>query len=941
MKRRSLPSRAGLGLLVLAMSAGAAVAFASACGGTHDGGAATPDAEAADAGADVGPPLETVPPSIIAKAKRKDSASSPVLFDVLRGGVWTANGDVGSISYVEVDAHRVVQEVAVGRDIRSVALSPDARWLAAVDREGATVTLLDAETRAIARVIPVGSHPRAAVWDSASPRYLYVAVEDDDAVVLIDRVTASILAKIPVGRVPSGLAVSRFRRELYVTHRIDAKVSIVDLGPRTIAAEVPIAPQDADRNPKTPQGAPFAFESLAWAPDGNTAWLPHELLANVQPFQFQSTLFPAISVVDLDGRAEVETDPSTGIIDGRKLLFDAIQVLTDTSDLAIVSQPCAAAFHPNGILAYVLACASEDLLVFDLTQGIATTMLRNLPGDHPVGLALDDTGQRAWVLSDQSHTLTMVDLAGGSPILEPRIVGAPLPLVAKDPVDPETREGLKLWFSANSAKGALATTGSDWMSCGGCHLDGLVSTNTFFFESLTPKYPDQEARIGHRDLQDLFSTAPTPGDPSFHPHDILAALLEQGGLAPDRSGARRTGAVDPNAPTADAQLMASRLARVIARDLPVGPSWLLDRTEHPVADYDAAWCGRCHETEYKAWNASVHAHAAEDPMVLYGVGVEQSARGPQYSRLCAGCHDPVSARLGDTAMTSKRGVTCLGCHDVTRLIRAGGNADIEASSHDWTVAHATRGAASLTTLRKPDFCGGCHQQFVPGTGLTAIATLTEHQGSAYAAAAAAGGKSCVDCHMPIVNGTADHRSPGGNVYFARTRGDADLEAAQTALLRRAISLQTTRSDGEVVVHVTNSGAGHAFPTGVSDIREPWLEVQALDTGGHVVARFGGPDAAGLIPAGAVRFGMDIAAADGTPLTNHQLSETTRVPFERRIAAKGTFVATIPIPTTLPDGTARLDAVLYYRNVRTPYFRAATGNPTAAAPDVEVARAEVE
>src|SRR5207302_10353280 len=116
--------------------------------------------------------------------------------------------------------------------------------------------------------------------------------------------------------------------------------------------------------------------------------------------------------------------------------------------------------------------------------------------------------------------------------------------------------------------------------------------------------------------------------------------------------------------------------------------------------------------------------------------------------------DPSSARLGDASLAAPRGITCRGCHDVDRLLRAGGNADLEATAHDFTQSHREWGRASLVKLRTPEFCGGGHEQFVPGTGLHAIGTLSEH--------AAAPGSTCVDCHM----GSAvikDHRFPGGNV----------------------------------------------------------------------------------------------------------------------------------------------------------------------------------
>jgi predicted CXXCH cytochrome family protein len=909
------------------------------------GHAATPAALAA---------LEAEPPPILAPDKRLDASSSPVVFDAKRGGVWTANGDVGSISYVDVDTRKVVREIPIGKDIRSVALSPDFKWLAAVDRAGASVSLVDANTGTVARAVPLGTHPRAAVWDSADPRWLYVAVEDDDEIALVDRMAGVLVSSIPVGRLPSGVAVSRQRRELYVTHRIDARVSIVDLATRALTFDVPVSDVPADPDPKTPQGKSFAFESLAWAPDGNVAWLPQELLAPTHPFAFPETLFPSIDVVDLSARTEVQTDPNdpNGVIAGRKNLFDAINILDETGNPAVVSQPCAAVLHPAGLIGYALACASEDLMVFDLTSGVASDLLRNLPGDHPMALALDDTGQRLFVLSDQSHTLLTLDTAGGSPVKRTTLYGSPIPLVAKDPVDAQTRAGLELFFRANSSKGALATTSNNWISCGGCHLDGFVSTNKLFFEALHPTNPAVDARIGHgtpKDpLQDLFSTAPTPEDAIFNPHDLVRALLDQGGLNPDRTGSQQSRVVNSSSPPASAVLMAKQLARVVASTLPLGPSWLLDTSPKLNPAYDGQWCGQsqCHQAEYQAWSESVHAHSADDPMMQYCAGVEEKLVGPQISRQCAGCHDPVSARLGDSSLTAKRGITCLGCHDVTRTIRAGGNADLEASNHDWTTDHKAWATASLETLRDPRFCGGCHEQFIPGTGmLPAFSTLTEWQNSSYAADLK-NPIGCVDCHMPVSSaGIADHRAVGGNLYMgtriASERDAGDLVSAQAARLKSFAAItQATKSGASVTADVFNSGSGHGFPTGVSDIREAWIEVQALDASGKLLARIGGPGTDGLLPDTAARLGAVVASSDGTILLRHQLSEATRLPFDLRVMPQQHVSVTVPLPSSLPAATTELDAVLFYRNVLTVFYRAALGDDTAVPPETELARRKV-
>ena len=911
-----------------------------------------------DGGTGALPPLEATPPGTVPAADRRDESSSPVVFDALRGGVWTANGDTGSLSYANVDTHELVQEVPIGKDIRSVALSPDARWVAAVDRAGNAVALVDAESRVLKRTIALGGRPRAAVWDAWEPRWLFVSIEDDDTIAVVDRTTGTLARTVYVGRIPAGLAVSKDRHELLVGHRIDARMTLLALdglgSPATVPAplaEIPLAIEPPNDDPKVPQGAPYAFESFGWSADGANVWVPHQLITVRQPFQFQSTIFPAISVVDVVGRREVPNDPATAPdgFDGRKNLFGGLDVIDEGGNSSIVSQPCATRLHPGGLVAYALACGSEDLFTFDATTGKATDLLRDLPGDHPVGLALDDTGARAFLLSDQSQTLTVLDLAGGSPLGHARVVGAPIKLVPKDPVDPELREGLKLFFRANSRKGTLPVTGNNWMSCAACHLDGFGAENQVFFETLKAKSRAVDAQIGHVGLKDLFSTAATPTDKTFEPHDVLVAFTDQAGLAPDRLGLKRDGAVDPANPSPEARLLAARVARVIARDLPLGPSWFSFRGDKPNPDYDGAWCGTCHQAEYDAWKKSAHAHAGEDPMVLFGIGVEQKARGPQYSRLCAGCHDPVNARLGEVSFASTRkttGITCLGCHDVTRTIRAGGNADLEATSHDWTQDHKAWGLRSLDLLRKPEFCGGCHQQFIPGAGITAITTTSEWQASAYAT-----GKdrlACLDCHAPKAPGKtagvdmniADHSMVGGNVWLASHFGDPTFPDTVRRNLQSAIKIAVAKNAQGLVATVTNQTVGHSFPTGVADIREPWLEVQAVDAQKKVLARYGGPDANGLIPAAAARFGFDIARADGTILLQHELSETTKVPFERRIPAQGSLDVALPLPANLPQGTVGLDVVLFYRNVRTPYFRAALADPNETPPDIEMARTRV-
>jgi DNA-binding beta-propeller fold protein YncE len=907
-------------------------------------------------------PLESSPPAMIPPGKQIDATSTPVVFDALRGGVWTANGDIGSVSYVDIDlgSQKLVQEIPVagGGDIRSVALSPDFAWVAAVDRNNAEVALIDPYDRQVRRLIPTGTHPRAAVWDAADPRWLYVALEDDDAVGIIDRTLGEYVGTVSVGRIPSGLAVSRLRSDLYVTHRIDGLVTTLSIaygaGPPSLAVtgNVVIGDSPPESDPTVPQGKPFSFEGMAWTADGNFMWVPFELFAPTHPFQFTETVFPAISVLDFTsgGGLEVQTNPydPNGVMAGRKLLFGAIDIEDAEGNTQIVSDPCAVATHPNGNVAYALACASEDFLVFDITSGIAVQLIRNQPGpatplgDHPVGLALDVAGERAFVLSDQSHTLSTMDLAEGDITDEVTQIAGPLSVITKDTVDPNMRAGLELFFNANASRYALNTSGNDWLSCGGCHLDGFVSTNKRLFEVTHAVNPAVDAQIGHVGLKDLFASAPDFTSPSFDPHDILVALTDQGGLCPDTTGqACLTSPVNITTPTSAETTMAAQIARVIARDLPVGPTWLLSPEGGPVESYDTSWCGKCHALQYQAWQQSAHAHSASDKMVLFCNTTEEAASTKPFGKLCAGCHDPVSVRLGDPTLTSGRGITCLGCHDTVRTIRAGGNGDLQMDVHQWTQDHKASASAGLVTLRNPDFCGGCHQQFVPGTGVPGIQTLQIWQNGPYGSPTPPVQPTlCIDCHMTMRAGVADHRFPGGNVYLASLNGETDLAMAETTNLQGAFTLPSAayQADGSVAVTIHNEGSGHDFPTGVTDIREPWVELQAVDGTGTVIQTYGGPDSTGLLPSNAARLGLDIAEADGTILLEHQLSLATRIPFDVRVSPKGNVQVSIPAsvaPTSLPSGATQLYAVLQYHNIRTTYYRAAMGDATGSVTPVKI------
>ena len=82
---------------------------------------------------------------------------------------------------------------------------------------------------------------------------------------------------------------------------------------------------------------------------------------------------------------------------------------------------------------------------------------------------------------------------------------------------------------------------------------------------------------------------------------------------------------------------------------------------------------------------------------------------------------------------------------------------------------------------------------------------------------------------------------GANAFVTGILGEGRHEKRAIEYLQRAASLEVTSPDSaepgenvEVEVKITNTGAGHKIPTGVTEEREIWLELIALDSEGKEI-----------------------------------------------------------------------------------------------------------
>lgn len=352
-----------------------------------------------------------------------------------------------------------------------------------------------------------------------------------------------------------------------------------------------------------------------------------------------------------------------------------------------------------------------------------------------------------------------------------------------------------------------------------------------------------------------------------------------------------------------------------------------------IPDYDKTimtsdGCALCHAEIAKQWEQSIHAVA--DTELIYARVVEEFRQnyGIKASNWCAGCHSPL--RLAREQLTrnvadvDQPNVDCIVCHSVRQIAHPVGNNDfsleIKRSSgyelgwtksvSDWLLliqpaAHQERWNASI--VGNPEFCGTCHRQVLPEflsggqDSLVLQDTFTEWQESKYNNTDPAVRRTCQDCHMPLFSSLSaglgaplkSHLFAGGNAEIAQVMGAHDLYPEQKRLLASAatISVMATKCNLDIIelqVNVTNSGAGHNLPTGVTDLRQVWLEVTILDSKDEIVFQSGAIDEDGSLDPEAVLFGVILGDAYGQPVNFHDigrarqvLADTTIPPGETR------------------------------------------------------------
>ena len=222
-----------------------------------------------------------------------------------------------------------------------------------------------------------------------------------------------------------------------------------------------------------------------------------------------------------------------------------------------------------------------------------------------------------------------------------------------------------------------------------------------------------------------------------------------------------------------------------------------------IAGSETCGASGCHTEIYKEWKTSAHRYAAMDPIFQGIQNVMAKQNGPESTRYCGGCHDPISLFSGSKNIFVEKltgslgydeGISCLACHSIQKT-DIQGNANYTMSqpteylwqwSRDHTAAAIARNflirawpaqhnRLSKRMYKKPEYCAACHKQFIDQevnrVGWVQLqnqydnwaASHWNHKGDARTTV------ECRECHMPLVASTDP--AAGDSLDYNRSPGD--------------------------------------------------------------------------------------------------------------------------------------------------------------------------
>lgn len=150
--------------------------------------------------------------------------------------------DSGTVTFVDLEAFRVIADLKVGGRPNSVAMSPRG-YTAYVSSYGRTregsLHIIDVRDRSLAASIKMGVSP-FSIAVSPLTELVYVVMGGSNEVWVVDPERRTVVNKIAVGELPDGIAITPDGRRVFVANSGSGDLSVIDTQVMKVLITVPI-----------------------------------------------------------------------------------------------------------------------------------------------------------------------------------------------------------------------------------------------------------------------------------------------------------------------------------------------------------------------------------------------------------------------------------------------------------------------------------------------------------------------------------------------------------------------------------------------------------------------------------------------------------------------------------------------------------------------------
>jgi hypothetical protein len=357
-------------------------------------------------------------------------------------------------------------------------------------------------------------------------------------------------------------------------------------------------------------------------------------------------------------------------------------------------------------------------------------------------------------------------------------------------------------------------------------------------------------------------------------------------------------------------------------------------------------CSDCHDEIYGQWQNSMHNLSHNDPVYLLVSGYFLKGLTHEdevaEAESCVKCHTPVGNVSGfpekssdDRSKVSEiatHGIQCDYCHSATGAEKMYNNGIILEPGHGEDDPGIKRGPLDDCETEFHDtmfsefhtsaeICGTCHNVKHVRFNTNLETTYDEWKNGPYNSEDPEKRVTCQQCHMrqrPGIPSTGSTDRPdnpgyaaswaverehvpthyfvGGNSYVPGSYRDTVKPGMAEERLQNAALLTVDDGrlkQGKIDITIKNSGAGHFLPTGLTDVRQMWLEIIVEDQKGSIVYSSGCADENGYLPKNSYIYNTVFGDGNGNEILN--ISKAREILKDNRIPPLESKTEAISLP----------------------------------------------